>query len=79
MQRPATSKMKIELPSRIISPPASSPTIAADVGRHIADIDIADPLVDMRGLPVVTPAVQHMRECADRETACNVSNARGSW
>ena len=34
--------------------------IAADVGGDIADEDVADALGDLRRLPVVAPAVQHM-------------------
>ncbi len=36
--------------------------IAADIGGDVADIDVADPLRVVRGLAVLSPAVQHMAD-----------------
>jgi hypothetical protein len=63
----ATSKIKIELPSLIISPLRIVAVIAPDVGRHIADQHIADAERDSCRLSVVAPAVQHMRNAGIRK------------
>ena len=36
--------------------------IAADVGRDVADVDVADPHRDVRGLSVLAPAVKDVRD-----------------
>ena len=60
MHRPATSKMKIELPSLIIAAPAVVVQIAADVGGDVADQHVVDAQMHLRRLAVVAPAVQHV-------------------
>ena len=52
---------------------------AADIGRDVADQHVADLLMDIGRLPVLAPAMQHMRNALDRGTACNAWNGRGSW
>ena len=79
MQRPATSKMKIELPSLIIAAAGIVAVIAADVGGHVADIDVADAHGDMRRLAVIAPAVQHMLDLRIGKQRVMRASGPGSW
>ena len=60
MQRPATSKIKMELPSLIDLPAEIVHEVAADIGGHIANEYVTDALVDPGRTAVVVPAMQDM-------------------